>query len=396
MRLADQVASVDLLSRLGKPDIPAENELVRMAPQIAREDRIRLAETLHRRGATAPSRELLASAWADVRVEGRRAVLSTAPEHLYFQSRVREEARLLTATLAIEPTHTLIGPLVETLVAQGRASRGWMWNTQDHAFAVNALAAFERAQREAGSRTVRARSGNRVLWSSRGGSATMADTAVALDGMLSRASDGQRTLRLSLDAQGSGTAPAYFYLTVSEIPLRPPVRPDEAGIRVERWYESFETSQPITSITEGELVRVRLRVTVPAERHFVVLDDPLPAGLEAIDLSLRTASALPGPLAQGASDVREQDPGAGQGEWGYGRWDAGWWTPWEHREIRDDRVVYSAALLWPGTYSASYIARATTPGVFIRPPAHAEEMYNPAVHGRSDGGTFTVRERPPR
>ena len=35
-------------------------------------------------------------------------------------------------------------------------------------------------------------------------------------------------------------------------------------------------------------------------------------------------------------------------------------------------------------------ARATTPGVFVRPPAHAEEMYNPAVFGESDGGMFTV------
>ena len=41
---------------------------------------------------------------------------------------------------------------------------------------------------------------------------------------------------------------------------------------------------------EGEVVRVRLRVTVTAERHCLVLDDPLPAVLEAVDLSLRTVS----------------------------------------------------------------------------------------------------------
>jgi hypothetical protein len=53
-------------------------------------------------------------------------------------------------------------------------------------------------------------------------------------------------------------------------------------------------------------------------------------------------------------------------------------------------VYWSATQLWPGTYSVSYLARATTPGTFVRPPAHAEEMYNPAVYGRSDGGVFTV------
>ena len=83
----------------------------------------------------------------------------------------------------------------------------------------------------------------------------------------------------------------------------------------------------------------------------------------------------------------------GDGEvlaWAYGSWDAGWWSPFDHREMRDDKVVYVATLLWPGTYSASYLARATTPGRFARPPAHAEEMYNPAVFGESDGGVFTV------
>ena len=43
----------------------------------------------------------------------------------------------------------------------------------------------------------------------------------------------------------------------------------------------------------------------------------------------------------------------------------------------------------------TYVARATTPGVFVRPPAHAEEMYNPAVNGRSDGGVFTVTAKAP-
>ena len=85
--------------------------------------------------------------------------------------------------------------------------------------------------------------------------------------------------------------------------------------------------------------------------------------------------------------------GAGGFQWYYGSWDSGWWSPFDHREIRDDRVLYSATVLWKGTYTMTYLARATTPGTFVRPPAHAEEMYNPAVYGRSDGGQFTVTPR---
>ena len=100
---------------------------------------------------------------------------------------------------------------------------------------------------------------------------------------------------------------------------------------------------------------------------------------------------MPGP---GAADTASQQPEQSEdGEylpWAYGSWDAGWWSPFDHREMRDERVVYVATMLWPGSYSASYLARATTPGSFARPPAHAEEMYNPAVFGESDGGVFTV------
>jgi len=74
----------------------------------------------------------------------------------------------------------------------------------------------------------------------------------------------------------------------------------------------------------------------------------------------------------------------------------GWWSPWEHTEMRDDRVLYFARTLGRGSWDISYVARATTAGVFVRPPAQAEEMYNPAVHGRSDGGWFTVTEAPER
>jgi uncharacterized protein YfaS (alpha-2-macroglobulin family) len=192
---------------------------------------------------------------------------------------------------------------------------------------------------------------------------------------------------------------SYFYLTLRAVPTQHPVTPVDSGIVVERWYEKYETGKPVTSVAEGDLVRVKLRITVPNDREFFVLDDALPAGLEAVDLSLRTAAPLPGPgrkaaKADGDDDEKSDDADANYfGRWNYGSWDSGWWSPFDHRELRDDRVVYFATYLWKGTYTATYIARATTPGTFIKPPAHAEEMYNPAVFGRSDGGTFTVNTK---
>jgi uncharacterized protein YfaS (alpha-2-macroglobulin family) len=55
-------------------------------------------------------------------------------------------------------------------------------------------------------------------------------------------------------------------------------------------------------------------------------------------------------------------------------------------------VRWFARRLGAGTYAVSYVARATTAGRFARPPAHAEEMYNPALQGRTEGGRFLVRD----
>ncbi|MBW8771050.1 MAG: Ig-like domain-containing protein, partial [Gemmatimonadetes bacterium] len=392
MRLREQVAAVDFLSRYGKADVPAENELLRSAALLTFEDRARLAEVLVRRKQTESARKLMEPTWAVVRVEGRRAVLpdSLSEDDFYFRSETRALSRVLRATLAVDPQHALVGPLLESLSQVGRVDRNaWIWNTQDYAAAVSALAAAERLQRASEDRVVRVRAGRRVVLE--GGAAAqraLRDSSIALAGLLP-SSRGPQTLRLSLDASAgaSSSAPVYFYLSVSEVPATPPVTPRDGGIRVERWYERLAGGAPVTSVAEGELVRVRLRITVPSTRYFVVLDDALPAGLEAVDLSLRTAASMPGPGVTKSDEESEHEEG--RVNW-FGSWDSGWWSPFDHRELRDDRVVYSANQLWAGTYTATYIARATTPGTFVRPPVHAEEMYNPAVFGRSDGGSFVV------
>src|SRR5204863_8892033 len=97
-------------------------------------------------------------------------------------------------------------------------------------------------------------------------------------------------------AAAANQAPLYYYVTVHEIPRQRPVRPDEQGIAVERWYEDYQTGRPLVSVTEGALVRVRLRMRVTHEQQFIALTDPLPAGLEAVDLSLNT-TGIPGPGA---------------------------------------------------------------------------------------------------
>ena len=122
VRYGEDVAAVDFLSRFGRPDVAGENELLRVAPQLSWEDRVRLAGIIARRGMGDQAKRLLAPIWASVRVEGRRAVVTdTSGRGHYFWSWRRPLARLLSATLATDSASPLVGPLVESLVEQGRS-----------------------------------------------------------------------------------------------------------------------------------------------------------------------------------------------------------------------------------------------------------------------------------
>ena len=397
-RLSRELAVLHFRRLAGSPDTTLENRLVGASSRMMWEDRVWLAELLAGRADRSAARTQLQQVWRDVEMAGTRVDLpDSLLRTLGFRSHVRPVARLLRATMAIDSSHPRLAALIERVVQQGRAERDWAWNTQDYAEATKVLADLAIARARSTSRsTIAVRSGranasSRVLLA--GSTSAPIDSAISLDGLLEPDADG---MSLPLRIESSG-APVFYSLTVDEVPLEPPTRPDAQGIVVERWYERFEDGTPVTQVNEGDLVRGRLRITAPADRELVAVEDLLPAGLEVVDVSLRTSSF--GPFQSEASREAERggaraNPSESSLPWLHGSWESGWWSPWEHKEIRDDRVVYFARVLWKGTYTASYVARATTAGTFVRPPAHAEEMYNQSLGGRSDGGTFEVVPRP--
>ncbi len=214
--------------------------------------------------------------WASVKVEGRAATLPE-PSHrdFYFMSRVRPAARLLHATLLVEPSHPLIGPLVERVVAQRRAP-GWLWNTQDYASAVEALVEFQRRQAAAG-RGLRVRAGKRVLWQAKGRHYDLPIRAALLKRLIA-AEGGGAMLRLDLEATQAG-APRFSIISPpSTVPAVPAGGPADRGIQVERWCERYSAASRWCRLPKASSCAYGFVVSVPAERQFVIVDDPLPAG----------------------------------------------------------------------------------------------------------------------
>jgi uncharacterized protein YfaS (alpha-2-macroglobulin family) len=392
--LAEDLARARYLRQVGTPDAVAETRLVQNEPRMRWEDRILVAQLAAARGDSGTARAVLARVWQRVAVAGNRldipdSLLATS----WFPSRVRPMARLLSATMALEPGHVGIAALIESVAQQQRLRRNWWWNTQDYAVASEVLADIATWQRSAEARgtlvvrSIAQRQRGRVLMTDTGG--RMRDSTISLSGLIER--DGDRlALPLRLEAGGR---PIYYSLTVDEVPVAASVKPDAQGVIVERWFERFDNGRPVTEVREGEMVRGRLRVTLPSEREFLAVEALLPAGLEVVDLSLRTSSTLASMETAESRAAQRAGDQANASVSPYGTWHDGWWSPWEHQEIRDDRVVYFARALERGTYSATFVARATTAGTFVHPPAHAEEMYNPSLGGRSDGGVFRVRPK---
>jgi uncharacterized protein YfaS (alpha-2-macroglobulin family) len=161
------------------------------------------------------------------------------------------------------------------------------------------------------------------------------------------------------------------------------IDPVSRGMTVTRQYfaadcdPQTETCEPLTEINAGERVRAQVTVVLPEDRIFVVLEDPIPAGTEAIDPALLTS-----PSGTGGSIVPEQ----GQNEFGW--W--GWWY-FDHIQYGDEKVTFLSQFLPAGTYQYSYYLDPVIPGTFQVMPATAWEQFFPEVFGRSEGSTFTIR-----
>jgi hypothetical protein len=184
---------------------------------------------------------------------------------------------------------------------------------------------------------------------------------------------GPRDLVLHKDGPGR----LYYRIGLVYAPKDLVLKPEAQGFSVTRVYEPVEGEGTVQRekdghwrIQAGKYVRVRLQVVVPDRRYFVALDDPLPAGLEAVNLELKTAASAALTRASRGGRVRDTHT-----------WSSLW--AWNHRELRDERITVFSDRLPAGVYEVVYLARATALGSFVVPPTKAHEMYAPETFGRS-------------
>ncbi len=175
------------------------------------------------------------------------------------------------------------------------------------------------------------------------------------------------------DGQGNlyYTAHLNVYVPVPE------VEAVNAGIIVDRKYYAFndDTLTPITQGKVGDQVEVVLTIIAPSDLHYVIVEDPIPAGSSAVDPNLLTSSVV------------SQRPELSRTNPLYYGW--GWWY-FSRTEFRDEKVVMYATYLPRGTYEFRYTIRLGLQGEYNVIPPTAQEFYFPEVYGRGEGSTFAI------
>jgi len=317
-----------------------------------------------------------------LRVEGDQAhveELNADALGWIWHSNTRSRAIVLSGFARRQDDPTLVPGLVRWLNA---ARRDGHWgSTQSNATTLEAMVRYYRAfETEIPDMTATAAIGTRTLGTAtfQGRSIVAQQLQLAMPDVL-RIAEAGATDTLAISRAGSGR---LYYSTRFQYALQRAMPALDQGFLVERRYESFVdegNGQVGTSFAAGDLVRVVLRVTLPRERRYVAVTDPIPAGFEAVDGWFSTTAS---DMAR-QSSMSEDDGGS-------------WWQRYQrggfdHVEKFDDRVVLFGTRLSDGTHEYSYLVRATTSGTFTAAGTWAEEMYAPEVNGRSAPATVVIR-----
>jgi hypothetical protein len=140
----------------------------------------------------------------------------------------------------------------------------------------------------------------------------------------------------------------------------------DQGLALKRAYKLSEGKpRKDGAYNLGDLVEVTIELETRERMSYVLVEEPIPAGFEALAERVN-------PYGWGGCPFCEYADHFFWYDWGYNR-----------KDVRDDKVDFFITELWPGKHFFTYLMRATTPGEFGVLPGQAYPMYNDDIWGRS-------------
>ncbi|AMW29934.1 alpha-2-macroglobulin family protein [Arthrospira platensis] len=300
---------------------------------------------------------------------GRTATVNLPPGYQWLASPTVLQSQALRLYITQNQQPETIGRLVESLLNLRR--EGIWQNDYDTAEALTALVAYQQTQTTSESFRVNLEVGGYISEQIELGN----DGNSSFNLNLPMAELPQGNYQLSIQPENSGNL--HYWIKYSyRLEGKQPGQLN--GLRVIRTirpaneteslqtYSLTEESKPLT-VKPGQIFDIGLEIIADHPVDKVMIVDPLPAGLEAIDRSFETSNQV----LQSQADS----------------WEIAYQT------IYRDRIMAYSDRLIPGAYHVHYLVRSVTPGEFIWPGARAYLQYNPEEFGRTTSGLLVVSDR---
>jgi uncharacterized protein YfaS (alpha-2-macroglobulin family) len=280
-------------------------------------------------------------------------------------SSVRSTALVLSALIQIDPENELVPGIVRWLVEK-RQPHGW-GTTNETSFAILGLTEYVVLETRGDEQTeyVVEINGEQINQGTLSLDEPIERFNIGFDGMIS----GKNTVRIL----NSGDGPLYYSLH-GNIYLEREVITADGEISIARKYYDAETNHMVESIEAGSLVKVEVVVDMPVAGSYMIVEDHLPGGLEALNEGLNTSSRWIGEANFIETDYRWRSLG------------------YNNKEVFGDRVSFFITDLGIGSHKFTYYARAITSGQFVALPTQAWGMYDETLWGRSASSEVSVQD----
>lgn len=289
---------------------------------------------------------------------GRNAKVNLPAGWHWLGSGTATQAEALQLAIAQTASPETLDKLVKGLLAQRRA--GTWQTTYDNAQALASLVAYSQLLPTPPNFTATATLANKTLASPQfQGYQKPSETVTVAMPELPR---GKQDLTLTKTGNG-----ILHYLVAYRYRLQGNQPGRMNGLRVTRTIRPANEEKSLYStglfavndlkLPVGQVFDIGLEIITDHPVDQVVITDPLPAGLEAVDNSFQTAT----PYFQAKGDS----------------WQVA------HQTQYKDRMVAFGDKLNPGVYTLHYLVRSVTPGTFAYPGAEAHLQYAPEEFGRS-------------
>ncbi|WP_293119685.1 MG2 domain-containing protein [Okeania sp. SIO1I7] len=356
------------LSELGDTRNSFLSDIYQQREKLSQVDQIKLARYI----STFPkwrkqSAEMYNEIQESVYETGRSATLNIPQTWGWMNSTTASQAQALRLFITRDAKPEILDRLLQSLL---NLRRDGTWRTTyDNAEALKALVTYSNTQPAPPNFVATAKLSGKQLDADRfqGYENPNLSLNVAMDGLPKGESD------LVLEKSGEGKL-HYLVEYSYRLPGNQPGRYN--GLRVAREIrlanetsvlqrmDLSEVASPL-DVSAGQVFDIGIEVITDRSVDHVIIRDPLPAGLEAVDTSFQTATSA----VKAKADS----------------WQIG------YPQIYRDRVEAYADRLNPGVYTLHYLVRSVTPGTFIWPGAEARLQYAPEEFGRSATATLVVK-----